>query len=99
LFGGLLRGLNGALLRLNGVESGCELRVALLLAIAGLLDHCVLSGQRGGELLGVMARLSPGIRNKSHGDQGCDENNDIESGFHREGMAIRNCIAGGNDRA
>ncbi len=44
LVGGLLRGMDGALLGLNGSQCGGQLRVALLFAIAGLLDHGVLCG-------------------------------------------------------
>ncbi len=82
LLGGLLRGLDGAFFGLNGGESGGELRVALLFAIAGLLDGRILRGQGGGELLGVVTRRSPGIGKESYGDQGGDENDEIECGLH-----------------
>jgi hypothetical protein len=52
---GSLRRADGALLRLDGCKSGSELRVALLLAIARLLNYGVLGGQSFGELLGIMA--------------------------------------------
>src|SRR5260221_10492183 len=95
LFGGLLWSLNGALLGLNGGESGGELRVALLFTIASLLNHGVLSSQSCDELLGVMARCSPGIGEESRGDQCCEESDDIECGLHGGGMHKWRIVCGG----
>jgi hypothetical protein len=82
LFGGLLRGLDGALLVLDGGQGGGELRVALGFAIAGLLDHFVLRGQGDCELLGIVASGAPGVGEEGAGDQGGDEDDEVSCGLH-----------------
>ena len=87
LFGGLLRSLDGSLLRLDGGEGGGELRVALRFAIASFLDHLVLRGEGGGELLGIVAGGAPGVGEESYGDGCGGEDDNVECGFHWVQMA------------
>jgi hypothetical protein len=69
-FGGLLRGFDGLLLRLDGGEGGGELRVALLFLVGCLLDDLILRGECGGELLGVATGGSPGVGEQGYGERG-----------------------------
>jgi hypothetical protein len=48
-------------LGLDGGERGCELSIALLFAIAGLLNDGVLGCEGRGELLGIVAGRAPRI--------------------------------------
>lgn len=83
-FGGLLRGADGARLRVDRVERGGELRVTLLFPIGGRLELRFLRGESGRELLRVVARGAPGVGEESGGNDGGAQKDYVEGWFHSE---------------
>ena len=86
---GLLRGLDGALLRGNRGQGGGELRIALFFAVGGLLKGDLLRRERGGELRGVAARSMPGIRKKGNSDKRYTEKDTVHSSIYHSHLGAK----------